>query len=137
MALQGAINLMGNSVILTTNATPSTNNSVPVIYSGSSNLNLGNSQPPQVRLINKGSGDVWLNFSSPAAGTAVVPTAGTTTLGTPQPVSWLAPNVEIVLTLPVSIAPLSGVSGSPLGFWLNTISTLASQSFYLQLGDGL
>jgi hypothetical protein len=132
-----ALVLAGNSAILTTNVTPSTNNSVPVVYAGSTNLALGTTQPPQIRLLNKGSSDIWLGFSSPSAVAAVIPTAGTTTLGTPQPVIWLAPGIEITLTLAVSILPLVGVAGLPLGFWLNTISVGVSQNFYLQLGEGL
>jgi hypothetical protein len=37
----------------------------------------------------------------------------------------------------VSIAPLTGVSGSPLGFWLNTIAAAAAQTLQLQLGEGM
>lgn len=132
-----ALTLMGNSAILTTNATPSTSNSVPVPLAGTANLNLGTSQPPNIRLLNIGTSMIWILLSAPTAGTAVIPTAGTTTLGTPQPTIWLAPNIEITLTVSVPIQALSGVSGQPIGFWINTISAVASQSFQFQLGDGL
>jgi hypothetical protein len=136
MALMSAITLAGNSAILTTNATPSTSNSVPVVYKGAANLNLGDVISPQLRLLNIGTAMIWLNFSSPAAGTAIIPTPGTTTLGTPQPVIWLAPNVEIVLSLAAIVQALTP-AGTGIGFWLNTISTGVSQSFQLQFGDGL
>jgi hypothetical protein len=136
VGLTSAITLAGNAAILTTNAAGSTSNSVPVTYKGAGNLNLGDLVPPQLRLLNTGTAMIWLSFTSPAAGTAVIPTAGTTTLGTPQPVIWLAPNIEIVISVPVAIQQLTPLVNG-IGFWLNTISAAASQSFQLQLGDGL
>lgn len=131
--LLAPIFLQGNSAILTTSATPSTSRSVPVPVS-SMGVSGG---VPQIRLLNKGTVDVWLSFTSPAAAAAVIPTAGTeATLGTPQAVLWLAPGIEITLSLPCSIAPLTGVTNTPVGFWVNHISTVASQVFQLQLGDG-
>lgn len=132
------IALFGNSAILTTNAGASTNTSVPVLLSALGFVNFQN--PPQIRLLNKGTADIWLNFTNPAAVPAVIPVAGTTTLGTPSPVIWLAPGIEITLTLPVSIAPMTGVTGvtgaAATGFWMSNISTGTSQSFQFQLGDG-
>jgi hypothetical protein len=132
-----AIALAGNSAIITTNATPNTNNSVPVPLAGSANLGLPTLAPGNIRLLNIGTAVIWFSLTSPAAGTAVIPTAGTTTLGTPQPVIWIAPNVEVVINLSVAIQALTGVAGGPLGFWINTISLGASQTFLMQLGDGM
>lgn len=136
MSIQAAFLPMGQSVILTTNAVASTNQSFAVVYSGSANLNIPSALPNQARFINIGTDMIWLNFTTPSVGTAVIPTAGTTTLGTPQPSIWLAPNVEVVLTLPVSVVPLLP-AGTGVGFWLNTISASASQKFQMHLGEGL
>src|ERR1700682_1803194 len=109
---------MGNSFILTTNGVTLTNNSVPIILVGSGNLNLPSNQPTMARFLNTGASTVWLNFSVPtisanqpvvAAGTATVPVAGTTTLGTPGNSFWIGPNIEEVLTIPVGPAYLTGV----------------------------
>lgn len=127
---------MGNSVILTTNAGASTSQSTPVTLAGSGNLNIANPQMFQVRLINIGTATIWMSFTQPASATVAIPSAGTTTVGTPQPVLWLFPNVEMIFTLACGIGPLTGVSGTPNGFWVNTISTGVSQSFYMQLGEG-
>lgn len=139
--LSGPFVPQGNAVILTTNAVAGTSTSTPVVYPGATGLNL-NSFPPQGRFLNLGASMIWLNFSVAAngvaaAGTATAPTPGTTTLGTPQPVVWLAPGIEVSLTLPVGIAQLQGVALNPLGFWLNHVSGGVSQSFQMQLGDGI
>lgn len=134
----------GNSAILTAGVAST---SCPVVYPGATGLNVGGAGPPQIRLLNLGTSMTWLNFSVPtygvgggdptsATGTAVIPVAGTTTLGTPQPVIWIAPGIEITLTIPVGIARLTGVAGTPFGFWLNYISGAAAQNFQLQIGDG-
>jgi hypothetical protein len=136
--LLAPIILLGNSAILTTTVAPSTSSSVPIVYPGAAGLNLPQIvQPMQIRFFNTGASMVWVSFTSPAAGVAVIPTAGVgATIGTPQPVMWLAPSVDQTFTIPCSIAPLQGVAGTPIGFWLNHISVGASQAFQLQLGDG-
>lgn len=126
---------IGNAVILTTNGTASTNNSVMVPYVPSAGLNIASAQPTQIRMLNKGTADIWVSFTA-AATAAVIPTPGTTTFGTPQPVSWLAPGVEITLSLP-GIFQLQGATATGYGFWLNNISTGISQNFYFQLGEGV
>lgn len=125
----------GNSVQLTTNGAASTSNSLPVQFKGAGFLNVGDALPTQIRLMNTGASIIWLSFTN-AAAASVIPVAGTTTLGTPQPVIFLAPNILEVFTLPIGIQPLVGVAGTPLGFWLNTISTGVSQTFLMQLGEG-
>lgn len=130
---------MGNSFTITVGAA---SQSVPVLYnpSGGGGLGLGSTEPPQIRLLNTGTAMVWISFSSPAAVAAVIPTAGTTTLGTPQLVSWAAPGVEFSLTLPVAIQGLTGVTGrqdQPTGFWMNVIAAAAGQLLQCQLGDGI
>jgi hypothetical protein len=136
---------MGNSFSLTTNGVTLTNTSTPIILVGAGNLNLPSNQPTMARFLNTGASTIWLNFSIPvyaaggatvAAGTAAVPVAGTTTLGTTANSFWLAPNIEEVLTIPVGPANLTGVANTPLGFWLNNMSVGVSQSFLMQLGEG-
>lgn len=132
--------LSGKSAILTTNGSGGTASSVavPVGSTTVTSLGLGSNRPPQLRLLNIGTAVIWLSFTSPAAATAIIPTAGTTTLGTPQSVLWLYPLIEISLTIPCSMAPLasSDANQGHQGFWVNMISAAASQSFYFQMGDG-
>ncbi len=126
---------IGNAVILTTNGTASTVNNVMVPFVPSAGLNIASAQPNSIRMINKGSADIWVSFT--AASTAItIPVAGTTTVGTPSAVSWLAPGLEITLTIP-GVFQLSGASATGYGFWLNNISTGVSQTFYFQLGEGM
>lgn len=133
-----AIVLSGNSFIVTVNAASA---SVPVLYnpSGGGGLSLGDAQPPQMRVLNAAGGAmVWYSLTAPASAAVVIPVAGTTTLGTPQPVSWAAPGVEFIVTLP-TVARLTGVPGrndNPIGFWLNVIAAAAGQTLQCQLGDG-
>ncbi len=135
----GAINPMGNSFIISVGAA---NQSVPVLYTVAGGLGFGQNQaPPQIRLLNTGASMIWIGFSSAAAVAAVIPTPGTTTLGTPQAVSWAAPGVEITLTIPCAIQPLANVPGrtdQPFGFWMNLIAAAAGPSpLQCQLGDGI
>jgi hypothetical protein len=136
--LLAPITLFGNSAILTTDAVASTSDSTPIVYPGAAGLNVGTvGQPVQIRLLNIGTAMIWLRFSGLAAAAAVIPTPGVgATIGTPQPVSWLAPGIEITITIPCSIGQLAGVANTPIGFWLNHISAGVSQAFQLQVGDG-
>jgi hypothetical protein len=113
----------GNAFILVTNSVASTTTSV--LVSGLLNIPAGQN-PTAVRFLNKGLSDIWLSFTT-GASALLVPTAGTTTIGTPQPVFWLAPGVDCVL-----MPPLPG----GLNVFLNSISTGTSQTFYGQFGEG-
>lgn len=131
----------GDSVIINTSATPSTSQSTPIVLGGGGSTGTlaipYHADSQQIRLLNKGTVDIWLSFTSPAAAAVAIPTAGTTTVGTPQPVTWLEPGVDLVLTLPQGWQALTGTTLNGPGFWLNTIATVASQSLYLQIGEGL
>jgi hypothetical protein len=113
----------GNAFILTTNSVASTVTSV--LLSGLLNIPAGQN-PTAIRFLNKGAADIWISLTA-GASAILVPTAGTTTIGTPQPVFWLAPGVDFVLTPPL---PGGG------NVYLNSISTAVSQIFYGQFGDG-
>jgi hypothetical protein len=80
--------------------------------------------PSNVRVVNAGTASVWASFT-PATATIVIPTAGTTTAGTPTQAIILLPGVVEVFTLP---------TGSVL--WVNSISLSAAQVFHLLLGEG-
>lgn len=112
----------GNAFILTTNAVASTATSV--LLTGQLNIPSG-ANPTAVRFLNKGASDIWISLTQ-GPSVILVPTAGTTTMGTPQPVFWIAPGVDCVL------------SAWPGGqnVYLNSISTGVSQTFYGQFGDG-
>ncbi len=115
--------------------------STPLLLAGGANLNLGSGQPTQVRLLNKGTADIWFSFTAPAANGAIaIPTAGTTTIGTPQPAQWAAPGIEISLSLECGWQLLQGLPGNAapaIGVWLNTIAGAAACPLYLVFGEGL
>lgn len=113
----------GNAFILTTNSVASTVTSV--LLSGLLNIQTG-ANPTALRLLNKGTSDIWISLTA-GAGVILIPTAGTSTIGTPQPVLWLAPGVDCVLS-----PALPGGNN----VYLNSISTGVSQLFYGQFGDG-
>jgi hypothetical protein len=132
----------GDAFVLTTSATPNTSVSIPVVLGGGSSTGSlalpYHADAPAIRLLNKGTVDIWLSFTNPAAATVAAPTAGTTTIGTPQPVIWIEPGVDLIFTLPMTFAALvgapAGLNGP--GFWLNMVAAAASQSFYAQIGEG-
>lgn len=125
---------MGNSFIINTNATPSTAQTTPCYLTGTLQLNLGDMQPNMIRMLNKGTADIWVTLSSGATATnAAIPTPGTTSTGTTQPSFWVEPGVDLIFTMPVIF---QFTANSRVGFFISTISTVASQPLYCQLGEG-
>lgn len=110
----------GNTISLTTSGTGSTSQSRQVNASDFGRTSF----PPQLRIVNRGASDVWVSFTS-ATATVAIPTPGTTTVGTPQPVIILLPGVVEVF----SIAPSQN-------FWINDISTGISQTYHVLAGEG-
>ena len=108
---------VGAAFIITT-AGASTSQSTLVLLSA---LTAASQQPRNIRFLNKGTADIWVHFSSLAGAAAVIPTAGTTTVGTPQFSLWLEPQVDLVFTLPTPWQPVT--AGSGIGIYINTIST--------------
>jgi hypothetical protein len=131
----------GDSVILTTSATPNTSQSTPITLGGGGSSNSlalpFHADSQQIRLLNKGTADIWLSFTSPLGATIAIPTPGTTTVGTPQPATWIEPGVDLILTLACGWIPLPTTAYNGPGFFLNSISSAASQTLYLQIGEGL
>ena len=133
-----AFTQMGSSFIITTNGTGSTTQSTPITI-GTGGLLVPTYPdyiPGAIRCLNKGTADIWVSFTSPASATAVIPVAGTTTIGTPQAITWFEPGVDLIFTFPTTLIMqnLSGAQG--FGFWMNTICTAASQNLQCQLGEG-
>lgn len=124
---------MGKSFVLTSNAVASTNTSFAIVLA-TAGLNPGQN-PQQLRAINTGTAMIWGSFSGLFAATAVIPTAGTIDMGTPQPVEWFTPNVEVTLSIPGNIGTMQP-AGTGIGFWLNLISTGTAQALQLQFGEG-
>lgn len=132
------------SWVLSSNAVANTNQSTPIYYGTAlgipvDGVGFPTLQPQQLRILNKGTVDVWhLLTNGPAGGTAAIPTTGTTTFGTPQPGFWAAPGVEISLTLPIQIKVIGSLLNgiNQYGFWINTIATVASQVVEYCLGEG-
>jgi hypothetical protein len=115
---------LGNAFILTTSATPSAIVSVALDLRGL--LNILSAAPGSLRLLNKGTADIWISIGA-ANPASLIPVGGTTTLGTPVASVWLEPGVDLVLTFP---------QAGQLGQFLNMASSVASQQFYGQFGDG-
>lgn len=94
-----------------------------------------NFTPSAVRIINAGSAIIWFNMAAASGGSVVIPTPGTTTVGTPQLAIPVMPNAIEVLTLPIpwTIQAASNVSG----FFLQDISTVAAQVYHLLFGEGV
>jgi hypothetical protein len=131
---------LGNSWIINTSGTANTSQSTLILLTGSTNAGLGAGMQPNImRVFNKGSSDVWVDWTQ-TTGTATIPTAGTTTMGTPQPTTFIEPGVDLIFTIPVTwtvvTAQIQGNVGQ-LSFYMNTISTGISQPLYCQFGEGM
>jgi hypothetical protein len=120
---------IGAPFALTTNATPSTSQSATVTYAS---LGITGKGPSSVRLLNKGTADIWVSITQEAMA-EIIPVAGTTGPGTPANAGsvWLEPGVDLVFT----IAAVSGPTTSAK-LCINSISASASQEFYVQFGEG-
>ncbi len=114
---------MGKTVSLTTNATPSTANSTQILPS---DFGLTNGLPTQYMLVSNGASDIWVVFAnnSTDAAAAALPTAGTTTVGTPQKGFRLKPGVVMVVTFGAGI------------LFVGNASTGISQNFDITPGEG-
>ena len=121
MAYNSPFQPQGNTVSLTTSGTASTSQSRQVT---AANFGVQNF-PQSVRIANPGSAIVWISFTL-ATATLTIPTAGTTTAGTPQPCFPLLPGVVEVFTLPAG----------PVVF-VNDISTGTSQTYHITAGEGM
>lgn len=82
--------------------------------------------PTQLLIISNGTDDIWIATGLTSSVTAVFPTAGTTTVGTPQPGVRLKPGAIQVFTLNC---------GQVL--YLADISPTASQKYDLIPGEGM
>lgn len=80
--------------------------------------------PPMLRVINRGTADIWISFTS-ATTTIAIPTPGTTTAGTPQACLIILPGVVEIFVPPAGP-----------GFWVNDISTGTSEVYHLTAGEG-
>lgn len=113
---------VGNTIGLTTSSSTSTSQSRAITPQ---NFGLGD-YPRQIRVVNRGTADVWIAFFQ-ASTVVSIPTPGTTTAGTPQGVTILVPGVVEVFTLPV---------GQNSNIFVSDISATASQTYYMQGGEG-
>jgi hypothetical protein len=130
---------MGQAFIINTNATPSTSQVTPIL---TGNIGLGTTlgggtpmQPNMIRLFNAGSAVIWLNWNNTGANVAI-PTAGTTTVGTPQYAVFVEPGVDLIFTMNITYNVGAGGSQANFGFYISTICSVATQPLYVQLGEG-
>jgi hypothetical protein len=119
----------GNAFIITVGVA---NQQTPILLTGSGNANISSGMPTQIRVFNAGTAAVWATFSTTSGVSAVIPSAGTTTMGTPQPVVFIEPGVDLVFTIPCGFTAINGIPG----FYLNTISASAAQPLWCMLGEG-
>lgn len=123
MSVITAFSPQGNTISFTTSGTPSTAQSVQITPT---NFGVGGPGfPSQVRVVNRGTADVWISFT-PLTATIAIPTPGTTTVGTPALAICILPGIVEVFTLP---------SGPTL--WMNNISTGTSQTYHVLIGEGM
>jgi hypothetical protein len=132
MSIISAFAAAGNTVTLNTNVAANTSQSCPVDLS-----DFGLTQMPQaLRMLNNGTADIWVYISG-ATQTAAFPTAGTTDAGTPQPGFRLKPGIREVFTLNAGSPNVEGLQPPVPGFWVNTISSVASQPLDITPGEGV
>jgi hypothetical protein len=124
----------GNAFIITVGVA---NQQTPILLTGTANANVTSGMPTQIRFFNAGTSAVWATLSTTSGVAAVVPTPGTTTMGTPQPVLFIEPGVDLVFTIPCGFTPIPQAGGAAIpGFYLNTISAVAAQPLWCLLGEG-
>ncbi len=114
---------MGKTVSLTTNGVASTANSTQILPT---DFGFTNGLPTQYMLVSSGTSDIWIvlaNNSTDAAA-AAFPTAGTTTVGTPQKGFRLKPGVIMVVTFGAGV------------LFVGNASTGVSQNFDITPGEG-
>lgn len=80
--------------------------------------------PPMIRVINRGTADIWISFTN-AQTTIAIPTPGTTTAGTPQACFLIVPGVVEIFV------PNAGPQ-----LFVNDISTGTSNVYHLTGGEG-
>ena len=122
MAVNTAFSPMGNTISLTADLAA---RSVQVTAVNFGQPASPGQFPSMVRVVNVGTAAIWVSFTQ-ATATIVIPTAGTTTVGTPQQAIIILPGVVEVFT----------IGGGPT-LWVNSISLSAAQTFHLLLGEGL
>lgn len=97
--------------------------------------------PQSLQFENTGTADIWVLLSSTAAPTAVFPTPGTTTVGTPQPGFRVRPGAIVVYSLnvsdPTQKVPNVAGTGQGAGFYMAVISSAAAQNLDVTPGEGL
>jgi len=132
MSIAAAFQPIGLSVALNTNASSNTNQSALIKLTDMGVTTI----PSQVRAIVTGSSNVWI-WMSPATQVAALPVPGTTSAGTPAAGFMLIPNIVEIFTINAWSLNPGAVTPASEGFYVNTISTGSSITFYLTFGEGL
>jgi hypothetical protein len=114
----------GKTITLTTNGSASTTNSLQILPSDFGYT--GSIFPPNYMFTNNGTADIWIVMATTAAvaAAAAFPTAGTTTVGTPQLGFRLKPGVIQVMSFDGQV------------LFVGDLSTGTSQSFDITPGEG-
>ena len=117
MAVNTSFSPQGNTILLTTNAAPSTANHTNLTLA-----NIGLQYYPMMVRVFAQAGPVFLSFTGVSA-TITAPTAGA---GGGTACIALNPNVVEVFTIPAFQT-----------LWINDISATASCNYYLIFGEGM
>jgi hypothetical protein len=137
MSIISAFQPIGQSFIINTNAAPSTSQATLVSATAlnipTDKAGIPTQQPTQMRIINSGTTVIWFNTTATSTVIAI-PVAGTVTVGTPGLPTWAFPNLEITMTMN---AGWTSQGAGVYGFYINTISTVATQPLWVTLGEGL
>jgi len=120
MAYNAPFQPVGNTVSLQTSGTASTSQSRQVTIA---NFGVDYARP-NIRVVNRGSADIWISITE-ATATIAIPTPGTTTAGTPQQCWVIVPGIVEVFTIPAGPT-----------FWVSDISTGISQVYHIIMGEG-
>jgi hypothetical protein len=135
--MAGNLEIQGKSFSISVGAA---NQTVPVNLA-----DLGLTQIPSlIQFVNNGANDVWVVLSGSSGVTAVVPTAGTTTVGTPQPGvrlkaagAGVGPYLVRLNAIPATnVLNAAGTATGP-GFYLAFIGLAAGPAVVdVSLGEG-
>jgi len=129
MSNTSAFQQQQNTIAVTTSATPSTSESIPVPWPVSALQGFGSKHSPmqaRIRTDIANTADVWISFGGDGGTTATIPAASLGTVGTPSREMPYAPN---------SVEIAAGIGGHVAS--INCISSAASQKFYVTFGEGL
>jgi hypothetical protein len=127
---------LGQQFTFSTNGTPSTNQTRTLLVTNILPNATGNPVVNYARLAaTAGNTGTILVLFAQVSTAAVLPTAGTTTVGTPKPGFLLHPGEILYCTLPPMAGNPGGVDPPVAGWFMSDISSVATQTYDLLFGQ--